>query len=141
MDQSRETTQHFAVWCWDTWTTYVKLSLQVDFCWTSHCNCVNNWYCVLLAGWKIPNGHFESNKILNFTANFTLKRFLLSHFGVKFQLSFSVEIKNRSISSWKWNISVFPKFLTSLINQGNSVKIKFVWLESHFFSFNCFQLY
>lgn len=81
------------------WMTYVKLSVQADFCWTSHCDCVNNWYCVLLAGWKIPNGHFESNKILDFTANFTFKRFLLSHFGVKFQLSFSVEIKIQSISS------------------------------------------
>lgn len=82
----------------------IRISAQADFscCTAFHCSSVNNWYCELLAEGKAPNGHSESNKIFAFTANFTFKRFPLSHFGIKFQLNSEVKdggIKSQSISS------------------------------------------
>lgn len=71
----------------------IRTLAQADFCCTAfHCSCVNNWYCILAEGIG-PNGHSELNKIFTFHANFTFKRFPLSHSGIKFQLNSKV-LKN-----------------------------------------------
>lgn len=100
LQRSRTEQLHSTLQCWVgtqelPWMTHTKLSVKATLWGTSHCSVRLTATASFLLNGRPQIGHCKSNKILNFNADLTHKRFSPSHVWTDFQLSFLVEIKSK----------------------------------------------